>query len=147
MASQVPPRRFSPARQTLTCGRVLVSAALLCVQLSTPRPKPGDYWTILDVDNLPKSLMPLSVWVSCSLPEASTFQLPISGLSFISISVWSTLILMIFVSKSGFVHLFVRDLLGTDPLDLTLESTLPSPPQGSMRHRFDINSTLIRPIS
>ena len=38
----------------------------------------------------------------------------------------------------------VRGLLGTDPPDLTLESASPSPPQRSIWHRFDIDSTLIR---
>ena len=34
----------------------------------------------------------------------------------------------------------VRGLLGTGPLDPTLESASPSPPQGSILHRFDIDS-------
>ena len=38
----------------------------------------------------------------------------------------------------------VRCLLGTGPPDPTLESASPSPPQGSIWHRFDIDSTLIR---
>ena len=33
----------------------------------------------------------------------------------------------------------VRGLLGTGPLDPTLESASPSPPQGSIWHRFDID--------
>ena len=39
---------------------------------------------------------------------------------------------------------FVRGLLGTDPLELTLESASPSPAQGSIWHQFDIDLTLIR---
>ena len=38
----------------------------------------------------------------------------------------------------------VRGLLGTGPPDPTLESASPSPPQGSIWHRFNIDSTLIR---
>ena len=38
----------------------------------------------------------------------------------------------------------VRGLLGTAPPDPTLESASPSPPQGSIWHRFNIDSTLIR---
>ena len=38
----------------------------------------------------------------------------------------------------------VRGLLGTGPPDPTLESTSPSLPQGSIWHRFNIDSTLIR---
>ena len=39
----------------------------------------------------------------------------------------------------------VRGLLGTDPPpDLTLESASPSPPQGSIWHRFNIDSTSIQ---
>ena len=38
----------------------------------------------------------------------------------------------------------VRGLWGTDPPDPTLESTSPSPPQGSIWHRCNIDSTLIR---
>ena len=50
--------------------------------------------------------------------------------------------------SSSCIHLsppprIVRGLLGTDPPDLTLESASPSPPQGSIRHRFDIDSTSI----
>ena len=44
----------------------------------------------------------------------------------------------------------VRGLLGTDPPGPTLESASPSPPQGSIWHRFSIDSTSIRrfdPIS
>ena len=41
------------------------------------------------------------------------------------------------------VH-FSFPILGTDPLDLTLESASPSPAPGSIWHRFDIDSTLIR---
>ena len=37
----------------------------------------------------------------------------------------------------------VKGLLGTGPPDPTLESASPSPPQGSIRHRFNIDSTLI----
>ena len=40
----------------------------------------------------------------------------------------------------------MRGLLGTDPLDLTLESASPSPPQGQIWHRFDIDF-LFDPIS
>ena len=38
----------------------------------------------------------------------------------------------------------MRGLLGKDPPDPTLESASPSPPQGSIWHRFNIDSTLIR---
>ena len=38
----------------------------------------------------------------------------------------------------------VRGLLGTDSPDPTLESASPSPPQGSIWHRFDIDSASIR---
>ena len=38
----------------------------------------------------------------------------------------------------------VRGLLGTAPPDPTLESASPSPRQGSIWHRFNIDSTLIR---
>ena len=43
----------------------------------------------------------------------------------------------------GGLQLVVRGLLGTDPPDLTLESASPSPPQRSIWHRFDIDSTSI----
>ena len=38
----------------------------------------------------------------------------------------------------------VRFFFGTGPLEPTLESASPSPPQGSIWHRFNIDSTLIR---
>ena len=38
----------------------------------------------------------------------------------------------------------MRGLLGTDPPDPTLESASPSPPQGSIWHRFSIDSTSIQ---
>ena len=38
-------------------------------------------------------------------------------------------------------HSFVRGLLGTGPPDPSLESASPSPPQGSIWHRFNIDST------
>ena len=38
----------------------------------------------------------------------------------------------------------VRGLLGTGPPDPTLKSASPSPPQGSIWHRFNIDSTFIR---
>ena len=41
-------------------------------------------------------------------------------------------------------HSIVRGLLGTGPPGPTLESTSPSPPQGTIWHRFNIDSTLIR---
>ena len=43
----------------------------------------------------------------------------------------------------GPMSVLVRGLLGTDPADLTLESALPSLPQGSIWHRFNIDSTSI----
>ena len=39
---------------------------------------------------------------------------------------------------------FVRGLLGTSPPDSTLESASPSPTQGSIWHRFNIDLTLMR---
>ena len=36
---------------------------------------------------------------------------------------------------------FVRGLLGTGPPDPTLESASPSPAQGSIWHRFHVDST------
>ena len=38
----------------------------------------------------------------------------------------------------------VRGLLGTGPPGPTLESASPSPPRGSIWHRFNIDSTSIR---
>ena len=35
---------------------------------------------------------------------------------------------------------FARGLSGTDPPDLTFESASPFPPQGSIWHRFDVDS-------
>ena len=45
---------------------------------------------------------------------------------------------------SGWGSSIVRGLLGTGPPEPTLESASPSPPQGSIWHRFDIDSILIR---
>ena len=37
----------------------------------------------------------------------------------------------------------MRGLLGTGPPEPTLESASPSPPQGSIWHRFNIDSTVV----
>ena len=70
----------------------------------------------------PGACLQLSSWVSSFLCEGVIpFQTP--------------------VKKTTTLRLLslVRGLLGTDPTDLTLESAPPSPPRGSIWHRFDID--------
>ena len=63
------------------------------------------------------------------------------------VCVWHVVFFFFFVGGGVFLSQFARGLLGTGPPDPTLESASPSPPQGSIRHRFDIDSTSIDPVS
>ena len=64
-------------------------------------------------------------------PVLGTFQTSNLGAQAIVVHVW------VFPNNIR----FVRGLLGTGLPDPTLESTSPSPPQGSIWHRFNIDST------